>query len=492
MLFNSYEFIFLFLPIVLVVFYAARALELSGRFLQVLLAVASFTFFWTAGTTSIILLSLSVAANYEIGRWLVGEMRRDGTRRALIGAGVAMNVLLLASVKYGSLIVPYAPRTWSVVLPAPAHGLPLAISFYTFLQIAYLVDCYRERGVETYSRLEYLLFVMFFPHLIAGPLVHHRQLIPQLQSLSRTVRDMWRDGASGCSLFVIGLSKKVLIADTLSGPANTVFEASLHSHVGSFNAAIAISCYTLQIYFDFSGYSDMAIGLSRMLGIILPENFRSPYQATSIVEFWRRWHITLSQFLRQYVYVPLGGNRRGRARRYVNLLATMLLGGAWHGAGWNFVIWGGLHGVYLCVNQAYRTRVVRSPAWTRPFYAVLTMLAVMFAWVFFRAPNLAASGHLLSSLIGANDRVLPASIASWRAYATMLVATGIAMFAPNTGQIFAFAGSDGSPDAISAPGVRTLTQWAPNYAWVTVTVLCGLASLALVDGETAAFVYYKF
>lgn len=489
MLFNSYAFILLFLPLVLGGFLVARRLGGSERALQGLLTLASLVFFWSAGTTSIALLACSSTVNYLLGRWLASSRPSELARRVALSVGVILNVGTLAAAKYWLLLVPVVARIAHLDAPELQGGLPLAISFYTFLQIAYLVDCYRVRPTTTYTPLEYLLFVVFFPHLIAGPLVHHRQLIPQLQRLSVPTSNAAKDIGAGFSLFVLGLSKKVLIADTLAPPASAVFEASAAGHVGQMQALVALVAYTLQIYFDFSGYSDMAIGLARMFGIGLPENFRSPYQAESIVEFWRRWHITLSRFLLEYVYIPLGGNRHGTVRRYLNLMLTMLLGGAWHGAGWTFVIWGGLHGAYLCVNQAYRAMVPESPTWTRPLYRALTVASVMFAWVFFRSPDLGAAVHFVASMFSLHGAPAPLAPPSWRGYSTIVVGVILVFWQPNTGILFA---SDKAP---TAPATRRPFQcppWAPTAGWIAVTVLCGLASLAFIDGETATFIYYKF
>jgi len=490
-LFNSYEFILLFLPLVLGGYLVVRRFGGSTRALQALLTLGSLVFFWSAGTTSILLLAGSSTVNYLLGRWLARATPSAPARRVAVALGIVLNVGTLAVAKYWMLLVPFVARMTQLDAPRLQGGLPLAISFYTFLQIAYLVDCYRVRPTKAYTPLEYLLFVVFFPHLIAGPLVHHRQLIPQLQSLAAPAGNVARDIGSGMSLFVLGLSKKVLIADTLAPPASAVFEASAAGHVGQMQAMVALVGYTLQIYFDFSGYSDMAIGLARMFSIDLPENFRSPYQATSIVDFWRRWHITLSRFLLEYVYIPLGGNRYGTPRRYLNLMLTMLLGGAWHGAGWTFVIWGGLHGAFLCANQAYRTVVPESPRWTAPVYRALTIAAVMMAWIFFRAPDLGAAMHFVDSLFTVGGTPAPIAPPSWRWYSTVVVGTMIALWQPNTGVLFGVAPA---PDNAQAPTQRRFQcpPWTPTAGWVAVTVLCGLASLAFIDGETATFIYYKF
>ena len=285
----------------------------------------------------------------------------------------------------------------------PHFFLPLAISFFTFEQISYLVDADAGK-THNYSLLDYALFVAYFPHLIAGPIVRHNDLIPQF----RQVRARNDDLATGMTLFTIGLAKKTLLADNLAPFADAIFNAAGRgTHLGMSDSWLGTLFFAFQIYFDFSAYSDMALGSSVMLGIRLPVNFHSPYKSASIIEFWRRWHISLSAFLRDYLYIPLGGNRRGRGRRYVNLFITMLLGGLWHGAAWTFMLWGGLHGFYLTVNHAFRHAtkgVTAPPKWHLPLRAasvLLTFAATTLAWIVFRAQDLAAARNVLGGFVGA-------------------------------------------------------------------------------------------
>jgi len=268
-------------------------------------------------------------------------------------AGIVLNLSALGWFKYANFIASTVDRWVEAGFTLAPIVLPLAISFFTFQQIAYLVDAYRTARSEP-DWLQYALFVSFFPQLIAGPIVHHREMLPQFDEVGRRGPAL-RDLEVGATIFAIGLFKKVVIADGVAPWSTEVFESvalgAWPGLVESWGAALA---YTFQLYFDFSGYSDMAVGLGLLFGIRLPLNFASPYRATSIVEFWRRWHITLSRFLRDYLYIPLGGNRRGPARRYLNVMITMVLGGLWHGAGWTFIAWGALHGVYLLINYAWR------------------------------------------------------------------------------------------------------------------------------------------
>jgi D-alanyl-lipoteichoic acid acyltransferase DltB (MBOAT superfamily) len=281
--------------------------------------------------------------------------------------------------------------------------LPLAISFFTFTQIGYLVDVYRNQSLH-YRFLDYALFVVFFPHLIAGPIVRHWEIIPQFAE--RILKVNLADISVGLALFLIGLYKKILLADPLSGYVAVIYGAAADGTILTwFDAWLGTLAFAMQIYFDFSGYSDMAIGLARMFRIKFPINFDSPYQAGSISEFWSRWHITLTRFLREYLYIPLGGNRRGPGRQAVNILITMLLSGLWHGAGWTFVVWGGLHGFYLVVAHQWQ-RFKKWRGWSldhwsyRLLCVALTFMVVLFAWVFFRAPNVAVATKVLSSMVG--------------------------------------------------------------------------------------------
>src|SRR5579859_2518053 len=343
MLFSSYTFLFQFLPAVALAFAAAR--RHSPRAGILVLAVASLFFYGAWKPIYLLLLIASIGANFSLGL-----LMEDGSRRRAVGMlGVALNLALLCYFKYTNFIFDNINVLTGAPLPLLNIVLPLGISFFTFQQIAYLVDVMRGARVER-DIVSYTLFVSFFPHLIAGPLVHHAEMIPQFKR-GRTGRSSVL-AARGLAIFAAGLFKKVVIADNLAQFVSPVFT---HLDAGGGVtmpwAWLATLSYTLQIYFDFSGYSDMAVGLALLFGIRLPVNFRSPYKALSITDFWRRWHITLSRFLRDYLYIPLGGNRLGERRRYLNLMLTMLLGGLWHGAGWNFLIWGGLHGVYLSLNH---------------------------------------------------------------------------------------------------------------------------------------------
>lgn len=394
MLFNSYPFILLFLPVVLAgYFQLGRRSNLAP---VIWLALASITFYAIGSWQFLALLLLSIAFNFGVGHLLIAAELAPMQRKAALAFGLAGDLLVLGIFKYAG----FAAENINAVLGthlAVHILLPVGISFYTFTQIAFLVDAYRGQ-VARYALPHYALFVTYFPHLIAGPILHHKDMIPQFERKESKHPDAHLM-LCGLIIFAIGLFKKTCLADGIQPLVALAFEARSPSFDQAWLGALA---YTFQLYFDFSGYSDMAIGISLMFGIFLPVNFNSPYKATSIVEFWRRWHMTLSQFLRDYLYIPLGGNRRGRVLRYVNLMATMLLGGLWHGAAWTFVVWGALHGAYLCVNHAFHALAPNvSPRLARPARiagAALTFLAVVVAWVFFRAASVEWALRVLQAM----------------------------------------------------------------------------------------------
>lgn len=428
MLFNSYPFLFGFLPITLCVFY------LLGRHRPTLvipwLAAASIAFYAWWDWRFVPLLLGSVLANFTFGKIIA-------RRKSFLGFAVAANLGVLAYYKYFFFLMGEIGRFYGFSYPAPEGWvLPLGISFFTFTQIAYLVDVAKGHAREG-KFWHYLLFVTYFPHLIAGPILHHAQMMPQFADRG-ILRPKLENMALGISIFSIGLAKKVLVADTLAMYASPVFAAAgdggFPSLIESWTAALG---YTLQLYFDFSGYCDMAIGLSLLFNIRLPQNFNSPYRSTSIIEFWKRWHMTLSAFLRDYLYIPLGGNRHGKARRYLNLMITMILGGIWHGAGWTFLVWGALHGFYLCVNHGWRVLtknvVVKNNFMLHGLSILLTFLCVVVGWVIFRADTLDSAVAILRGMVGQNGAAIT-QIALVQAWAMIAAGLAIAWCLPNVNQ----------------------------------------------------------
>lgn len=415
MLFNSFEFIFLFLPVVIGVFFLLqRYLPKRQHNLRIFwLTIASLFFYSWWDLKNLPVLLASMAFNYAWGRLLLNSRTSRTSRKLLLCIGIGANILYLAYFKYANFFIENIDFLFDLNIQSLQIHLPLGVSFFTFTQIAYLVDTYLGEAKEDDS-LKYSLFVTFFPHLIAGPIFHHREVIPQLsqETLKRAGR---QTVAVGLTIFSLGLFKKVVLADSIAQYANLAFAAAGQQVSLTFSEAwVGALAYTLQLYFDFSGYSDMAVGTAYMIGVRLPINFNSPYKASSISDFWRRWHITLSNFLRDYLYIPLGGNRQGKIRQYTNLLITMLLGGLWHGAGWTFIVWGGLHGVYLIINHSYRSfrkklgHNLREDHWLlKGVGCLVTFLAVVISWVFFRSNSIPTAFSILSSMLGLNGIQLP-------------------------------------------------------------------------------------
>jgi D-alanyl-lipoteichoic acid acyltransferase DltB (MBOAT superfamily) len=422
----------------------------------------------------------SIAFNYFVGWLLISRRLRAGPRFAVLTVGVSGDLLALGIFKYAGFLVANFNAVFSTSIVVNIL-LPVGISFYTFTQIAFLVDAYRG-NVARYALPHYALFVTYFPHLIAGPILHHKDMIPQFERAAGRRPDPHLI-LCGLIIFGIGLFKKTCLADGIQPLVSLAFGPNAPTFDQAWIGALA---YTFQLYFDFSGYSDMAIGLSLMFGIFLPLNFNSPYKAASIIDFWRRWHMTLSQFLRDYLYIPLGGNRHGRTLRYVNLMITMLLGGLWHGAAWTFVAWGALHGVYLCVNHAWNNY---GPA-VAPRFArladlaafMLTFLSVVVAWVFFRADSLSSALYVLSKMTD------PTQIAFGRAemaYALFIMLyAAIAWFAPNTQTIMGY-------DHKNRTVGQRLGAWQkrPAFLYAAAAVLAfGILGIH----QHSEFIYFRF
>ena len=477
MLFSSVEFIVCFLPLVLAGYALLYRLGLH-RALVAFLTVTSLIFYaWWHPSDTFWLLG-SVVVNFWIGQWLAA---RPG--KALLAIGVAGNLALLAYFKYTNFFLENVSALTGLSLPTLSIILPLAISFHTFQQIAYLVDIHRGH-VHRPNFLHYTLFVVFFPQLIAGPIVHHTESLPQIEGRDAFPLN-WGNIRLGLAWFVIGLQKKVVLADGIAVYADAAFSSGTTPSMGL--AWVGALAYTLQLYFDFSGYSDMAIGLARMFGVVLPDNFNSPYKAKNIIEFWRRWHITLSRWLRDYLYISLGGNRKGSVRRHLNLMLTMLLGGLWHGAGWNFVIWGGLHGLYLMVNHAWHglCRAVgcdpnRTGLAGRISGQALTLLAVVVAWVFFRATTLDQAMAILSGMAGLNPTELTEGV-RFEALLWIALLSIIALFAPNT-QEWLRCGP-------SSPLLRLRPWLAPV---IGIWAVIGLLIVVAKGSSAQSFIYMVF
>lgn len=514
MLFNSYSFLLAYLPLTLLGFFLCGRLGKTAG--AAWLAACSLFFYAWWDSHYLVLLLASICANYAAGSHIARNAGSCRGRQALILAIVA-NLALLGYYKYADFFLASVNTALGNDWPALGILLPIGISFFTFTQIAFLADAYAGKVTET-RFVYYVLFVSYFPHLIAGPVLHHKEMMPQFDE-DRNYRPCALNFAVGLTIFAIGLAKKVLIADNLAVYASPAFAANGETPT-FFLAWGGALAYSFQLYFDFSGYSDMAIGLSRLFGVRLPLNFDSPYKSHSISEFWRRWHMTLSRFLRDYLYIPLGGNRHGNFRRRTNLMITMLLGGLWHGAGWNFVIWGALHGSFLVIHQQWRdvSRRLRLPlpaAAGRLASVSLTFLCVVFAWVYFRAPDLATANRIVLGMFGHWGVALPeavlsrlgpltpwlegAGVAAYLGHGAFFVETWawvtigalIAFTAPNTQEIMARfepALADARrPDAAVVSRVR----WQPTRRNAIVTGLL-FAGGVLALSRPTEFLYFQF
>lgn len=377
MLFNSYIFIFLFLPLALIGYYVLNRLG-RNMYAKVFLLVMSLWFYGYFNYTYLAVIISSIAVNYAV----VYIMRRyPGRKKFCLAAGLVFDIGMLFYFKYFDFFLTNVNAVFNLSFTMRNIVLPLGISFFTFQQISYVVDAYHGE-TDDESFLDYAVFVTFFPQLIAGPIVTHDELIPQIRDESRQRPD-YGNLSKGLMIFAAGMFKKVIIADTFGGIVDWGFEDI--AAMSSIDAFLVMFSYTMQIYFDFSAYSDMAIGIGRMFNFELPANFNSPYKSYSITEFWRRWHMTLTRFLTKYIYFPLGGSRKGNIRTYVNIMIVFLVSGLWHGAEWTFVIWGALHGAAQCVNRAFKTQYERLH---KAFQWVLTFGFINVTWIIFRASSI--------------------------------------------------------------------------------------------------------
>ena len=521
MLFNSYEFIFLFLPIALSGYVAAR--NYNDRIASLWLFAASLFFYGWWNWKYVPLLLISITFNFGIGTRMARAARtgRQATLKNLLILGILANLALLGYYKYTNFFLTNVSTALGSNWSVSEIILPLGISFFTFTQIAFLVDAFRGE-VRDYSFVRYGLFVTYFPHLIAGPILHHQEIMPQFRSGNLNTQ-FYRGLSIGLIIFAIGLFKKVVIADNLAAYVAPVFNPAELPNPTLIEAWCGTLAYTFQLYFDFSGYSDMAIGLSQMFGVKLPLNFYSPYKATNIIEFWRRWHMTLSRFLRDYLYFPLGGNRKGSLRRHLNLVVTMVLGGLWHGAGWTFLAWGGIHAAYLVINhgwQSLRRSLGHNPAHsTKPGRAAsvfITFIAVAIAWVFFRAESIPSAIAILKGMAGLNGVVL---MEQWLPklgglgnflsslgvnfghpfyYSTfpeikyvLVVLIAVVWFMPNAHDIMAKYEPALVPSGVVRPARRAWWNWNPGLPWALLGGAVFAYTLANIT-KLSEFLYFQF
>lgn len=500
MLFNSWQFVFLFLPITVFVFF-----QIGSKNYQVALAwlVAASLFFYGWWNPAYLgLLIFSIVFNYGIGKAITQPIHALISPKISLIFGVAVNLFLIGYFKYENFFASSINQVLGTNIYLNNLVLPLAISFFTFEQIAYLVDVYKGETKED-SFLNYSLFVTFFPRLIAGPIIRHQEVMHQFADRSIYKFNV-ENLAIGITIFLIGLCKKVLIADQIANYGDLVFDTAASGLPLTFYEAWSGALiYSLQLYFDFSGYSDMAIGIARIFGIKLPLNFDSPYKAVNIIDFWRRWHITLSNFLRDYLYIPIGGNRQGKAKRNFNLMITMLLGGLWHGAGWTFIIWGGLHGLYLIINHQWRSLrkllgqdLKKSYWWARSLSCFLTFIAVVIAWVFFRAENLNVALAILETMSGSNGISLASPTVPSTKTLTLILLI-VVWLAPNTQQLLIqHQPALTEPIATSSKWSNRLLQklqWKPTKSLgIIFGILAFIAIKTFLAAPQSKFLYFNF
>ena len=451
-LFNSYEFIFIFLPVVLAGFFQVS--KHSQRFALLYLLAGSLIFYGSLDLYFLPLLICSVLVNYFIADRLITSQRK-----IWLISGIIFNLGLLFSFKC-------------------ANSLPLGISFYTFTQTAYIIEVYRDANNQSSSLLEYANYVTFFPCITSGPIANFRDIKPQLANIFTPDYD---NLAKGITLFFLGLFKKVYIADALAPVVKAMFnEPEALSFIEAWTAALS---YSFQLYFDFSGYSDMALALGLMLNINLPVNFDSPYKSLSIIDFWRRWHISLGRWIRDYIYIPLGGSREGEFKKIRNVILAMLFTGIWHGMGLTFILWGAVHGILLAINHQWRRLNIKLPvviAWP------LTFMCVIFCWVIFRAGSLDEALKMFSAMTDFNNIVLPVSLGKYLG------------FLESYGVKFGELGGDKKLLAVLIPVVLfcpntnyIMNKFKANIFWLVITLVIALASFMNFSGVTD-FLYFQF
>lgn len=462
MLFNSFEFLFLFLPLAIVGYYFLVKLK-YWQFSKVWLVAASLGFYSYWNINFLPVLVFSLLFNYTVSHFLI-----KGRNVWLLTFGIAVNVGLLGYFKYYDFFLENLQLVTGGTYRFLKLALPLGISFFTFQQIAFLVDHYKHKA-KLSGFIDYSLFVCFFPQLIAGPIVHHGEMMPQFEDLSTR---RWNDEhvAKGMFIFINGLAKKVLVADTLAVWASAGFDDLVDPNV--IEAWFSSLAYTFQLYFDFSGYTDMAIGLGLIFNIKLPFNFNSPYKAVNIQDFWRRWHMTLSRFLRDYLYIPFGGSRKGEGRTYVNLFLTFLIGGIWHGAGWTFVFWGVLHGIATIIHRIwgrFGIQMNKGLAW------VTTFLFVNFAWVFFRAANWGDATKIIKAMFGLGNSGMSFGLerlgGDVLSYIWLMGALVLVLFLPNSNTI--------------------QERLQPRFGWGVTMIALGVVAI-LSMYKVSEFIYFGF
>ena len=473
MVFSSPLFLFYFLPVVLILYYLVPRGQIFWK--NLVLLVGSLFFYAWGEPVYVLLMLFSIAMDYGLGLWLEHEKRRGGHPGRVLALAVVLNLLLLGFFKYANFLIGTVNGVTGAGLPLLEVSLPIGISFYTFQALSYIIDLYRGEVEVQRSILNFGTYVSLFPQLIAGPIVRMKTVAGELQDRQETFPDF----AAGVRRFTVGLAKKVLLANT----AGEIWQTVSGLETGKLpvlTAWIGLAAFTFQIYFDFSGYSDMAIGLGRMFGFHFPENFRYPYTATSITDFWRRWHITLSTWFREYVYIPLGGNRKGLGKQIRNILIVWLLTGIWHGAGWNFVVWGLYFGVILMMEKIGLLRLLeKAPVFLRHLY---TMLLVMLSWAIFAFDSLGQGVQFIGALFGGGGRL-------WDGQGVYLLYSSAVLL------VLLILGSTGLPRKAAALAGGKLRAHPAVFTAVELgLILAGfvLCVAFLVDASYNPFLYFSF
>lgn len=470
MLFNSFEFIFVFLPIVLLAYFGLNRLNLH-QWAKGVLVLASLYFYAFFNTSYLPIIVSSILVNYGVA---LGMRKWDGvTKKVLFGIGLLFNLGMLGYFKYTDFMIENVNALFNTSYTLKNILLPLGISFFTFQQLAFVVDTYKNKG-RLPKFLDYCNFVTFFPQLIAGPIVLPEEMLPQFEDkANRNPRA--KNLFDGIFIFSVGLAKKVIIADSIAVFANAGYNLDLPHYTMAEAWLISLS-YTFQLYFDFSGYCDMAIGIGKMFNINLPLNFNAPYRATNFQDFWRRWHMTLNRFLTQYVYIPLGGSRRKEVRVYFNIGIVFLISGIWHGAGWTFVVWGVCHGIGVMIHRIWKKKGYSMPSWLGMF---ITFFFINILWVLFRADNMHEAWVIISSMFDNHQFYLSQTYTS---HLPSILPNSVNMM------ILFFAMLAG----VIGP---TAYQLCNDYGWYrakqAVTVICFVGGVLFIS-RVVTFLYFNF
>ena len=492
MLFNSYEFIFVFLPVSFSVYFYLNHKRLAIAAKGWLVFSSLFFYSWW-NIVFLPLILVSVLFNFTIAKAMLGSIdfnKKHLSKKSLLKIGLVFNIGLLIYFKYMDFFISSINTAFVSDIGLLNLALPLAISFFTLQQVAFLIDSYGGLAKEKLF-LDYAVFVTFFPQLIAGPIVHHKEMMPQFSNIRNKVIN-YRNIAMGLLIFSIGLFKKVVIADMFAVWATNGFDVA--TTLNLFEAWATSLSYTFQLYFDFSGYTDMAVGIALLFNIRLPINFNSPYKATNIQDFWRRWHITLSRFLRDYVYIPLGGNRKGGLRTYNNLIVTFVIGGVWHGAGWTFVFWGFLHGIALIVEKLWKKLGFKLWTWLA---WLITFNFINVAWVFFRAKEWSDAIKVLDSMFSLDNVVMPSFLRGRIGFLDQFninfggFTQNITLHALE-GQILLISLCVALPFIlIFKNSMEVLRDFKPSNYLLILTVTCFIISILKLN-EYSEFIYFRF